>query len=85
MTKPTRRDVLRPAELIGISAIMALFVGLTVLLSTRAWLLAGVFFGIAFIVTLVVVAMLVLSFKPNKDELTEMDQMDDETGPPSTH
>ncbi len=85
MTKPARRDILRPAELIGISAIMALFVGLTVLLSTRALLLAGVFFGIAFIVTLVIVAMLVLSFKPNKDELTEMDQMDDEAGPPSTH
>lgn len=85
MTKPARRDILRPAELIGISAILALFVGLTVLLTTRAWLLAGVFTGIAFIVVLVGIAMLLLSFKPNKNELTEMDQMDDESGPPSTH
>ncbi|KJC64535.1 hypothetical protein SAMN06295879_2285 [Agreia bicolorata] len=81
MTQPSKRDVFKPVELIVLSAVMALFVGLTVLLSTRNPLLAVIFFGVAFIVVLVVIAMLVLTFKPNKDEQTELD---DEL-PPSAH
>lgn len=81
MTQPSKRDVFKPVELIVLSAVLALFVGLTVLLSTRSPLLAVIFFGVAFIVVLVVVAMLVLTFKPNKDEQTELD---DEV-PPSGH
>jgi hypothetical protein len=74
VTQPSKRDVL--------SAVMALFVGLTVLLATRNPLLAVIFFGVAFIVVLVVIAMMVLTFKPNKSEQTELD--DDEL-PPSAH
>jgi NADH:ubiquinone oxidoreductase subunit K len=81
VTQPSKRDVFKPVELIVLSAVLALFVGLTVLLSTRSPLLAVIFFGVAFIVVLVVVAMLVLTFKPNKDEQTELD---DEV-PPSGH
>ena len=79
MTQPSKRDIFRPVELIVLSAVMALFVGLTVLLSTRSPLLAVIFFGVAFIVVLVVIAMLVLTFKPNKSEQTELD--DDELPP----
>ena len=82
MTQPSKRDVFKPVELIVLSAVLALFVGLTVLLSTRSPLLAVIFFGVAFIVVLVVIAMMVLTFKPNKDEQTELD--DDEL-PPSGH
>ena len=82
MTQPSKRDVFKPVELIVLSAVMALFVGLAVLLSTRNPLLAVIFFGVAFIVVLVVIAMLVLTFKPNKSEQTELD--DDEL-PPSGH
>ena len=82
MTQPSKRDVFKPVELIVLSAVMALFVGLTVLLSTRSPLLAVIFFGVAFIVVLVVIAMMVLTFKPNKSEQTELD--DDEL-PPSGH
>ncbi|SMG45665.1 hypothetical protein [Agreia pratensis] len=82
MTQPSKRDVFKPVELIVLSAVMALFVGLTVLLSTRNPLLAVIFFGVAFIVVLVVIAMMVLTFKPNKDEQTELD---DEELPPSGH
>nr|WP_286132230.1 hypothetical protein [Clavibacter michiganensis] len=82
MTQPSKRDVFKPVELIVLSAVMALFVGLAVLLSTRNPLLAVIFFGVAFIVVLVVIAMMVLTFKPNKSEQTEFD--DDEL-PPSGH
>jgi ABC-type Fe3+-siderophore transport system permease subunit len=80
-TKPSRREILRPAELLGISAGLGLFVGLAVLFTTRTPLLALVFFGVAFIVSCVVVAMLLLTFKPNKDELVEIDE-DNKTPPP---
>ena len=79
MTQPSKRDVFKPVELIVLSAVMALFVGLAVLLSTRNPLLAVIFFGVAFIVVLVVIAMMVLTFKPNKSEQTELD--DDELSP----
>jgi hypothetical protein len=82
VTQPSKRDVFKPVELIVLSAVMALFVGLTVLLSTRNALLAVIFFGVAFIVVLVVIAMMVLTFKPNKLEQTELD---DEELPPSGH
>ncbi|PPF60616.1 hypothetical protein C5E11_16265 [Clavibacter michiganensis] len=82
VTQPSKRDVFKPVELIVLSAVMALFVGLAVLLSTRNPLLAVIFFGVAFIVVLVVIAMMVLTFKPNKSEQTEFD--DDEL-PPSGH
>jgi hypothetical protein len=81
VTQPSKRDVFKPVELIVLSAVMALFVGLTVLLATRNPLLAVIFFGVAFIVVLVVIAMMVLTFKPNKSEQTELD----EDLPPSSH
>jgi len=82
VTQPSKRDVFKPVELIVLSAVMALFVGLTVLLATRNPLLSVIFFGVAFIVVLVVIAMMVLTFKPNKSEQTELD---DEELPPSAH
>lgn len=63
MTQPSRRDRMRPAELVGFAAVLAVFVGLVVLLSTRDFSLAVVFLGVVFIVVLVVVAMLGLSVK----------------------
>jgi uncharacterized membrane protein len=84
VTQPSKRDIFKPVELIILSAVMALFVGLTVLLATRNPLLSVIFFGVAFIVVLVVVAMMVLSFKPNKSEQTELDE-DDVPPPPAAH
>ncbi|QWT25278.1 hypothetical protein KPL76_04475 [Subtercola sp. PAMC28395] len=70
--KPTRKEILKPVELLVISAVMGLFVGLTVLLSTRQPILAIIFFGIAFIVALIVTAMFTLTFKPNAAETQEL-------------
>ncbi|MGA1836755.1 hypothetical protein VD659_07470 [Herbiconiux sp. 11R-BC] len=82
MNQPSRRDRLKPVELLVLSAVMSLFVGLVVLLATREILLAAVFFGIAFIVTLVVMAMFSLSIKPNE---LEQHEIDDDPERPSGH
>ncbi|MEK6312373.1 MULTISPECIES: hypothetical protein [Curtobacterium] len=68
MTTPSRRDRLRPAELLGISAIVAVFVGLVVLISTREPHLAVIFLGVAFIVVVVVLAMLQLASTSDQDD-----------------
>ncbi|MCS5717409.1 hypothetical protein N1027_04575 [Herbiconiux sp. CPCC 205763] len=83
MNEPSRRDRLKPVELLVLSAVMSLFVGLVVLLSTRELILSAIFFGVAFIVSLVILAMFSLSIKPNDAEQHEID--DDEQPKPSAH
>lgn len=74
MTGPERRkppflERVRPAEVLGLSAVLALFVGVGVLFSTRNWLLAVEFLGAAFIVAVVVCATLLLAIsKPEPPE-----------------
>ena len=58
---PTRRDRMRPLELVGLAGAIGVFAGLVVGLATREWILAAVFFGAIFIVSLVVLAMLSLA------------------------
>lgn len=72
--QPSRSDRLKPAELLGISGVMALFVGLTILLTTRELMLSVIGLGVTFIVALVVIAMLVLGMKPNASEQTDLDE-----------
>ena len=72
MAAPSRRDRSRPAELLGLSAVFAVFVGLVVLMSTRELVLALIFLGIAFIVSLVGLAMLSLAVRPDKDEKLDL-------------
>ena len=55
-TPPSRRDRTRPVELLLISGVLAIFIGLVVLMSTRQVVLALIFLGVAFIVALVVLA-----------------------------
>jgi len=73
VTVPSRRDRTRPAELLGLSAALAAVTGLITFFGTRNLLLAAEFTGVAFIVSLVVFAMLLLAVSPKRD--------DDETGP----
>ena len=77
MTTPSRQDRLRPLEFVVISAIVAVFIGLVVLFTTRQPILAVIFFGVAFIVSLVVIAMLSLAIKPNEAEQTDITEQDD--------
>lgn len=66
--------------MLGLSGIFAVFTGLVVFMSTRDWMLGLIFAGIAFIVSLVVIAMLMLAVRPDKDELLDMDEQDRDAG-----
>jgi peptidoglycan/LPS O-acetylase OafA/YrhL len=74
MTSPTKKDRVRPAELIALAAGFALFAGLVVLMSTRDIVLSLVFFGLAFIVVLIALAMLTLAMRPTSAELLDIDE-----------
>ncbi|MBN9239325.1 MAG: hypothetical protein BGO97_06520 [Micrococcales bacterium 70-64] len=76
MSAPSRRDRTRPLELLGLSGVFAVFVGVVVLISTREIVLALIFAGIAFIVSLVGLAMLALAVRPDSDEKLDLDEQD---------
>lgn len=80
MSKPSRKDRTRPVELLVLSGILGVFAGLVVFMSTREITLALVFLGIAFIVSLVVLAMLSLAVQPTGDEKIDLAEQDDEQG-----
>ena len=59
--KPSFQERVRPLEMVGISAVVAVFAGLIVLMATRELWLAGIFAGAGFVVVIVVIAMLGLA------------------------
>jgi len=61
---PSLRDRMRPLELLAMAGGIGIFVGLIGGLSTREWILAAIFCGVVFIVSLVVLAMLSLAVDP---------------------
>ena len=67
------RDRLRPAELLLISAIVAGFIGVIVFISTRQVQPTLIFTGIAFIVTVMMIAMMALTAAPQADEQLDID------------
>ncbi|MEY4102130.1 MAG: hypothetical protein RIR88_264 [Actinomycetota bacterium] len=85
MSTASKRDRLKPLELITIAAVVGLFTGGIVLLSSRDLTLTAIWFGIAFIVALVVLAMFVLAAKPNKNELLDIQELDAEASKKSAH
>ena len=74
--QPSRREVLRPAELVGGSAILAIFAGLIMWMGSRSWIVAVVGFGVVFIVALVVTALFVQSVKPKDEEIADLAEQD---------
>jgi len=70
---PTRRDRMRPLELLALAGAIGIFAGLIVGLGTREWILAAIFFGVIFIVSLVVLAMLSLTIGSSDDVLPGVD------------
>ena len=76
--KPSRRDILKPVELLVLAAVAGIFTGLIVLMVTRDISFAAIGFGIAFIVTLVFIAMFALAVKP--DDLEKKDIHDQDSG-----
>lgn len=63
---PSRREKLRPGELVGLAAVVAVFIGLVTFMVTRDLFLSLIFLGGTFVVDLVVLAMLMLAVTPNK-------------------
>jgi hypothetical protein len=56
--------------------VIAAFTGLIVLMSTRMAYESLVWAGVAFIGSLVIIAMTVLAIKPRREELTDIEEMD---------
>ena len=71
---PSRRDRFRPLELLGLSFVAAIFIGLVVLMSSRQPTLALIFAGVTFIVTLVGLAMLAMVAEPDSEERRDLDE-----------
>jgi hypothetical protein len=81
MSTPTLRDRMKPVELIFVSALLGLFTGIVVLMSSRNLVLSSIAFGAVFIICLVALAMFVLAIKPNKKELLDIEEQDHSTEP----
>lgn len=74
--KPTRRDLMKPVQLLGLAFVAALFAGIVTLISMgffqnrvagqsgHALMVGGVVAGITFIATLVVISLLMLAVDP---------------------
>lgn len=100
--KTRRRDLMRPAQLLGIAFVCAAFAGIITAMSMgafesvpiehrlRAWSVAGIIAGVAFIVVLLCVSLLLLAVDPADVEkdvdrpvlLGHEDQMPDEDEAP---
>ncbi|MFT4219676.1 MAG: amino acid transporter [Microbacterium sp.] len=101
--KPTRRELMRPVQLLGLAFGAALFAGIVTAVSMgafqsagqvaegeltkpmRALMVGGVVAGIAFIVTLVTIALLILAVDPAQvrkqiDRPVLLDDPDDQAG-----
>ena len=72
----SRRDRMRPFELIGVALIVGIFIGLVVLMSTRDLTVSAIWLGVGFIGMLVISATVVLMIKPRKDELADIEELD---------
>lgn len=67
--KPSMRDRLKPLELVGFAAVLAAFAGFIVAIATRDFALrVPIAAGSAFIIALLVLALLGLSVKPNPED-----------------
>ena len=78
--QPNKRDRTRPAELLGLSGVIALFVGAVVLLSSRDLMLGVVGLGATFILSLVILATLALTVDASPEERIDLDEQDRSQG-----
>ena len=70
----TRKVLMKPFQVLAISGACAVFVLGIILLSTRNWLLALIAAGITMVLVLVVLALLLLGYKPNPDVPVYLDR-----------
>lgn len=65
---PTRRDKMRPVELLVMAGVFGVFVGAFVVMGTREWMLALIMAGVAFVASVVVLATLLIAVGPKIEE-----------------
>jgi uncharacterized membrane protein YgaE (UPF0421/DUF939 family) len=75
-TPPSRRDRTRPAELLGLSAVIGLFVAVVSALASRDLMLGAIAFGVTFILSLVTLATLALTMGASPEERRDLDEQD---------
>lgn len=78
MADPKRKALMKPFELLGISAVFGLFVAGVIFYTTRNGVVALIAAGGTFVVAVVVLAMLVLSYKPNEPVVHYLDRFDED-------
>lgn len=64
--RASRKDRMRPFEVLGLAVIVGVFTGIVVILSTRNLTLAAIWLGVSFIAMLVLSATVVLMIQPRK-------------------
>ena len=75
-TPPSRRDRMRPVELLGLAAVIGVFVGVVTALSARDLMLGVIAVGVTFILTLVTLATLTLTMGASAEERVDLDEQD---------
>jgi len=77
---PTRREKMRPVELLVMAGVFGVFVGAFVFMGTREWGLSLIMAAVAFIASLVVLATLLIAAGPKVDERVDPVDPDAPTG-----
>lgn len=68
-SSPARPSKLTPVELLVGSALMAVFAGIVLIISTRDWMLTLIAVGIVFLVGLAMLTLLSRNIKPNSRDI----------------
>lgn len=79
-THPRKSDRTRPAELLGLAGVIAVFVAAVVLLSSRDVMIAVIALGATFILSLVILATLALTVAASPEERIDLDEQDRNQG-----
>ena len=73
---PSWRDRTRPLELLGLSAVIGLFVGIVAAGASRDLVLGVIALGVTFILSLVTLATLSLTMHASAEERLDLDEQD---------
>lgn len=74
---PSKKDKLKPLELVGFSAVLSIFATLVVLMATKDFRLAAIVLALVFILSLMTVALIGLGIKPNPEDIEARKSLDD--------
>lgn len=74
--QPTRKQQLKPFEYLAFAGAAGLFIGLIVFMTVRDVVLALIFGGVGFILTLLLTATLMLAVKPKGRSSADLDKRD---------